>query len=77
MQLDPFTKFNQDWGLLTAGTPEKFNSMTISWGSMGTVWSRDVITVYGQGGGEKSVYDSDYNTVNSACINMAYVEIVK
>lgn len=46
MQLDPFTKFNQDWALLTAGTADRFNGMTISWGSMGTIWGRDVITVY-------------------------------
>lgn len=46
MQLDPFTKFNQDWALLTAGTADRYNGMTISWGSMGTVWGRDVITVY-------------------------------
>ena len=46
MQLDPFTKFDKDWALLTAGTDEHFNSMTISWGSLGTVWNKDVVTVY-------------------------------
>ena len=46
MQVDPFTKFEKDWALLTAGTKEHFNSMTIGWGSLGTVWSRDVLTVY-------------------------------
>ena len=46
MNMDPFTKFDQDWGLLTAGTPERFNSMTISWGAMGTVWNKDVIIVF-------------------------------
>lgn len=46
MQVDPFTKFDKDWALLTAGSPEKFNSMTIGWGSLGTVWNRDVLTVY-------------------------------
>ena len=46
MQLDPFTKFEKDWALLTAGTREKFNSMTIGWGALGTVWNRDVLTVY-------------------------------
>ena len=46
MQLDPFTKFEKDWGLLTAGTADRYNSMTIGWGSVGTVWSRDVLTVY-------------------------------
>ena len=46
MQVDPFTKFEKDWALLTAGTKEHFNSMTIGWGSLGTVWNRDVLTVY-------------------------------
>ena len=46
MQMDPFTRFHTDWALLTAGTGVHFNSMTISWGSFGTVWGKDVVTVY-------------------------------
>ena len=46
MQLDPFAKFHKDWALLTAGTRERFNSMTIGWGAFGTVWNKDVLTVY-------------------------------
>ena len=46
MQVDPFTKFKQDWALLTAGTEDHFNSMTIGWGALGTVWNKDVLTVY-------------------------------
>jgi Conserved protein/domain typically associated with flavoprotein oxygenases, DIM6/NTAB family len=46
MQVDPFTKFEKDWGLLTAGTKDRFNSMTIGWGALGTVWNRDALTVY-------------------------------
>ncbi len=38
----PFTKFDKDWALLTAGTMDDFNSMTISWGGMGTMWSSPV-----------------------------------
>lgn len=45
-KIDPFARFNKDWALVTAGTPEHFNGMTISWGSMGTIWGRSVITVY-------------------------------
>ena len=36
----------------------------------------DVITVYGQGGGEKTVYTRD-DVVTSVCLNMAYVEIAE
>ena len=44
--INPFERFNRDWALVTAGTPGHFNSMTVSWGSMGTVWGKSVITVY-------------------------------
>ncbi|MBO4317535.1 MAG: flavin reductase [Mailhella sp.] len=39
----PFTKFDKEWGLLTAGTAGDFNSMTISWGGMGTMWHKPVL----------------------------------
>ena len=38
--------FDDGWGLLTAGTPENYNTMTISWGQMGCLWNRPVCTVY-------------------------------
>lgn len=43
---DIFTQFDKEWALLTAGTKEKFNSMTISWGGLGTLWNKPVATVY-------------------------------
>jgi len=41
-----FDLMEKDYGLLTAGTPESFNAMTISWGSIGTLWRRNTFTVY-------------------------------
>ena len=43
---DVFSYFNRKWALLTAGTRERFNAMTISWGGMGTLWGKPVVTVY-------------------------------
>ncbi len=43
---NPFKKFDKDWALLTAGTKENFNAMTISWGAMGTLWFKPVIMVF-------------------------------
>ena len=43
---NPFEKFNSDWALVAAGPAEKFNAMTISWGSMGTIWGKPVVSVY-------------------------------
>lgn len=43
---DSFQIFNQDWALVTAGTPSHFNTMTIAWGGLGTLWGKPVATVY-------------------------------
>ena len=43
---DIFSEFDQVWALVTAGTPDNFNTMTISWGGMGTLWGKPVATVY-------------------------------
>ncbi len=41
LQLNPFTLFGKDWLALTAGTEEHgFNSMTVAWGHLGSVWER-------------------------------------
>jgi flavin reductase (DIM6/NTAB) family NADH-FMN oxidoreductase RutF len=41
-----FSQFDKKWALLTAGTPDDFNMMTISWGGLGTLWGKPVATVY-------------------------------
>lgn len=38
--------FDQKWALVTAGVPGDVNTMTISWGSLGELWNRPVVTVY-------------------------------
>ncbi len=43
---DVFGIFDKKWALLTAGNTEKFNTMTVSWGGLGTLWNRPVATVY-------------------------------
>ena len=45
-QTHPFTKYDKDWALLTAGTKDDFNSMTISWGGMGTIWNKPVAFLF-------------------------------
>lgn len=35
-----------DWGLLTAGGIDDYNTMTIAWGETGTMWWKPVVSVY-------------------------------
>ena len=46
MEIRPFDLFHKDWALLTAGPIDDHNSMTISWGELGTLWNKNVATVY-------------------------------
>ena len=34
------------WGLVTAGTSEKFNTMTVSWGALGEIWGKDAAFIF-------------------------------
>lgn len=34
------------WGLVTAGTKDEFNTMTVSWGAVGELWGQDMATIY-------------------------------
>lgn len=44
---DNFVKMiNDDWALLTAGTKDNFNTMTVSWGGIGELWNKDVCFVF-------------------------------
>ena len=48
---DVFSIFDDRWGLCTAGTPREYNTMTIGWGTMGTIWGppkkgKQIITVF-------------------------------
>lgn len=47
---DIFSEFDQVWALVTAGTPDNFNTMTISWGGMGTIWGRPVAFLFRMAG---------------------------
>lgn len=36
---NPFSLIGDDWMLITAGTEEKCNTMTASWGGLGVLWN--------------------------------------
>lgn len=45
-ELHALETFDRRWALVTAGTPEDFNTMTVSWGGLGTIWHKSVVTIY-------------------------------
>lgn len=46
-----FELFDRQWALVTAGSMKQYNSCTVSWGSLGTIWGHTgnglpIVTVY-------------------------------
>ena len=41
-----FSLIGEQWMLITAGTAERCNTMTASWGGLGVLWGEPVATVY-------------------------------
>lgn len=41
-----FETVGKEWMLITAGTPDNFNTMTASWGCMGWLWNKPVAVVF-------------------------------
>lgn len=67
---DVFSLFNDRWGLLTAGGPESYNTMTIGWGTLGTIWGpphggKQIVTVFVRENRKTNevMLDSDHFTV--------------
>ena len=46
LQFNPFTKIGKEWLLVTAGEKDHHNTMTASWGGMGVMWGKNVVTVF-------------------------------
>jgi flavin reductase (DIM6/NTAB) family NADH-FMN oxidoreductase RutF len=43
---NPFRLIGADWMLITAGSPERFNAMTASWGGQGVLRERKVCYIF-------------------------------
>lgn len=46
LQFNPFDKISRQWMLVTAGDSSRSNTMTASWGGVGIMWGRPVVTAY-------------------------------
>lgn len=44
--MKPFYDIDKRWMLITAGDKDRMNTMTASWGGVGTLWNKPVVTVY-------------------------------
>lgn len=43
---NPVSLFADNWFVVTGGTENDFNQMTISWGTLGNIWEEPCVTIY-------------------------------
>ena len=46
LSFNPFEKIGKQWMLLTGGNKDSYNTMTASWGQLGVLWNKNVLTCY-------------------------------
>ena len=46
LKFNPFTLLGKEWCLIGAKKDDKFNAMTASWGGIGVLWNKNVVTIY-------------------------------
>lgn len=63
---NPFEKIGKQWMLISAGTEQKWNTMTASWGGIGVIWGKPSATAYIRQSRYTKVFvdDSEYFTLS-------------
>ena len=46
LTFNPFENLSKQWALVGAGSMDKFNMMTVSWGAVGVIWGKPSVTAY-------------------------------
>lgn len=46
LKKSPVQMIADEWALLTAGTEDNYNTMTVSWGAVGELWGKDVVICF-------------------------------
>ncbi len=46
LEFNPFEKIGKEWALVSAGSKQKANTMTISWGGVGVLWGKNVVFLF-------------------------------
>ncbi len=46
LDINPFSKIGTEWMAVTAGDSDKVNTMTASWGTLGVLWGKNVVSIF-------------------------------
>ncbi len=46
LDINPFSKIGTEWMAVTAGDSDNVNTMTASWGTLGVLWGKNVVSIF-------------------------------
>lgn len=46
LEFNPFETIGKEWALVSAGSRQKANTMTVSWGGVGVLWGKNVAFIF-------------------------------
>lgn len=69
LTVNPFERLHKQWALLSSGSAESFNMMTVSWGALGIIWQKPSCTVYVR----ESRYTKEFIDRN-ACFTLSFLK---
>lgn len=46
LEFNPFEKIGKEWALVSAGSRQKANTMTVSWGGVGVLWGKNTAFIF-------------------------------
>lgn len=46
LEINPFSKIGTEWMAVTAGDNQKVNTMTASWGTLGVLWGKNIVSIF-------------------------------
>ena len=68
----PISAWLKKWFLLTAGSDTDFNSMTVAWGSIGTMWNRPFVQIVVRPARYTYEFLEKYDTFSLCAFSMEY-----
>ena len=79
LKIDTYQMFAKNWPLLTAGKQKKgYNTMTISWGHLGSLWGHNMPTVIvyvrPQRYTKKFVDENEYFKIHNCGLDVEFVD---
>ncbi|MCM1146008.1 MAG: flavin reductase [Clostridium sp.] len=72
LEFNPFEKIGKEWALISAGSKQEANTMTISWGGVGVLWGKNVVFLFVRDSRYTKEFIDTYDLLSVSFLNQSY-----